>query len=154
MTPHQEIQRANSAIYMMQRAQADLGQKRSEVWSRYQDLDDRWRAVTQAIESLRSEVSEIVDREDIVPPVDIRDCKNMGQRLHKIAMVMGGQIDMNKALDVMESSWPTEPRRDVLAADIRRWIRQHPDDWVKIAPLTYRYTGYENSNGSWADEDH
>ena len=153
-TTHREIQCAAQTIFALERTLSDFQRKRDSSHSRSQELDASCGDLMQALVSLRREVDRMVESEGMIPPVNLRGCKNMGARLHKVAMVTGGLINLPKTLDVLESSWPTEVRRDTLRSDLHRWIRKHPGDWEKIAPDTYRYTRYENANEPKVDEPH
>lgn len=148
MTLHQKVQQRHHAIVVLE-------QELDEARAQCQELERRCQTLSKAVITLQQMAHVLEDAlgEDAIPPVDLRGCRNPGERLHAIAMVTGGVVDLAKAVDVMQSSWPTDAKRETLDTDVRRWIRKHPDDWEKIAPGIYRYLRYENCNGA-SDDDH
>ncbi len=156
MSLYQKIQDANTAVSANQRSLKNLDEECATALARYEKLDARRQAIRLAITSLEEEISDAVNSvamEDAIPPVDIQGCRNMGERLHRIAQVTGGRVDIVKALDLMESTWPTKAKRDTIGHEIRTWIKQHPQDWENIAPHVYRYKRYGVGSGQ-GDEDH
>ena len=137
-------------ITAMERTYKDFEQKRDAAWAHGNELDARCEELDRAIAGLRQVMS--ADAGGAIPPIDFTGCRNMGDRLHRIAMVTGGTVDIAKALDLLERSWPTDAKRDTLRSDISRWIRRHPADWEKVAPRVYRYLRYEEAEAGAQDE--
>lgn len=154
MMTHREMHCAAQAIYALERTLPDFQRKRDTNSLRGQQLDIICEHLNQALASLRQEVDFMAQIVGGIPPIDLRGCKNSDERLHKVAMTTKGIIYLPDFLDVLESSWPTDARRDSLRSEVRRWMRVRPHEWEKVAPETYRYKCYESSGESQDDEHH
>ncbi|MCY4558794.1 MAG: hypothetical protein OXF79_20930 [Chloroflexi bacterium] len=151
MTVHQEIQRSNSTIGAMQRTLADMEQKRDATWSIYKRMEARCRSLRLAISSVWEDMSDAMERSlgappappadwagGAVPRVNLDGCRNMGDRLHRIAVATGGRLDVDVATYVIQQWWPAGATRDTVRSDINRWVRENPHDWELISQGVYR----------------
>ena len=142
MTVYHDIEDLHTAIVAMQRSLATLEGKRDLARSRYEELDVKCRDMGQAITGLQGEMSLLrrgAPDVDSLPAVDLTGCTNMGQRLHRIAMSMGGEVDISNVLDIIVGAGATNAKRGNIRSVVQRWIRAHAGDWEHVAPGTYRY---------------
>ena len=146
MTVHQDIESFHDTITSMSKSLATLEQTRDLARARYEEIDARYQAVSQAIKVLEDEMALLGHRSlaaDSSPKVDLRGCANLGQRLHKIALVSGGQIDISNALDIIVGAGVTNAKKQNVRSDIQKWIKRHAEDWECVTPGTYRYLRFE-----------
>lgn len=71
--------------------------------------------------------------------IDLRGYKNIGQRLHRIAMAAGGWLHISDTLDFIMQSGVTSGSKRTLRSEVARWIRNHGADWEQVAIGVYRY---------------
>lgn len=149
MTIHQTIESYHDAITSMSKSLTTLEQTRDLARARYEEVDARHQALSQAIKVLEDEMALLGHRSlaaDGSPTIDLRGCANVGQRLHKIALASGGQIDISNALDIIVGAGVTNAKKQNVRTDIQKWIRRHANDWECITPGTYRYLRFEEGD--------
>ena len=149
MTVHRDIEHFHDAIEAMSKTLTTLEQKRDRARARYEEIEATYQGVSHAIAGLREEMALLGQGSPTAagsPTIDLRGCTNMGQRLHEIAMAMGGQIDIPGALDVIVGAGVTNAKRRNIGSDVRKWIKQHTEDWEYVAAGTYRYLRFEEGD--------
>lgn len=149
MTVHQDVESLHDAIEAMSKSLTTLEQNRDLARARYEEIDAGYQSVSQAIKVLQDEMALLGHGSlaaDGSPKIDLRDCANVGERLHKIAMATGGQIDIRSALDIIVGAGVTNAKRQNVRTDIQKWIKKHSEDWECVTPGTYRYLRFEEGD--------
>lgn len=149
MTIHQKVESFHDAIMSMSKSLAVLEQDRDLARARYEALEAKCQGASQIIESFQEEMALLGQGSvaaDASSTIDLRGCANVGQRLHKIALASGGQIDIPTALDIIVGAGVTNAKKQNVRTDIQKWIKRHAQDWECVTPGTYRYLHFEEED--------
>lgn len=113
-----------------------------EAKSRYEELDGTCQIVHQAIEALRKkrDLSDHAATEfDTLAAVDLSGCKNIEERLIRIAIAYGGELNVPDARDIILAAGASRATRNDLRSNILKTVKRNAQDWEWVEGRTYRY---------------
>ena len=147
MTANLEIMHLHNLIDGMIETTTHLEEKRDLVKSRYEQLDGTCQALHQALDALQKELDRSAPGStgfDIPAAVDLSDCKSHRERLVRIAIANGGQLNIPAARDIILSAGASKADPHHLGSNILRLVKRNAQDWECVGPRIYRYKPFED----------
>ena len=100
-----------------------------------------------AIGALQQELDLLNDGSrgfDTSPAIDLSRCKSMKERLERIAVANGGNLNLAHALEAIMAAGVSRAKASSLRREIRKAITRNPQDWECVGPRIYRYKPFED----------
>lgn len=70
--------------------------------------------------------------------ISFDNCRNMGERLDRIADARGSMVNCHDAATLMLDAGVTTGKREYLVSSIQREMNDNPERWEYVGPRTYR----------------
>ncbi len=83
---------------------------------------------------------------DTPAAVDLSRCMNMKERLERIAIANGGQLNLTHALDVIVAAGVSRAKESSLRTEIRKCVKGNPQDWEYVGDSAYRYRRFADQD--------
>ena len=149
MTANRESEHLHETITALSETLPRLEEERNlaksqyeEAKSRYEELDGTCQIVHQAIKALRKkrDLSDHAATEFETPAaVDLSGCKTIEERLVRIAIANGGELNVPDARDIILAAGASRATRNNLRSSILKTVKRNAQDWEWVEGRTYRY---------------
>ena len=149
MTANRESEHLHESITALSETATRLEEEKKlakfqyeEAKSRYEELDGTCQTVYQAIEALQKK-RDLSDHAsggfDTPIAVDLSGCKKLEERLVRIAIAYGGELNIPAARDILLAAGASRATRNDLRSSILKTVKRNAQDWEWVEDRTYRY---------------
>ena len=140
MTAYREIQHLHDSLTALSETSTRLEEEKElaksryeEAKSRYEELDGRCQKIQQAIDELQKE------RDLTTAAVDMSGCKSIEERLVRIAITHGGELNIPAARDIILAAGASRSQSHDLGSNILKLVKRNVQDWEWVKDRTFRY---------------
>lgn len=134
------------AITALSEIHSDLERQRDVARARYEELAVSCHGMRQAITGLQQELACSSANFGTTAAVDLVGCRNLGERLERIAMAENGWLEVAHAIEIILKAGVTDAKRRNLQTEIPRWMRMHSTNWEHVARGVYRHLRFGESD--------
>lgn len=112
---------------------AVMHQERDAALAKFESLDRDCKVFEDAIAVARARSDS-----NVGVIISFSGCRNLGERLGRIADARGNIVSCHDAATVMLEAGVTTGKKEYLVSSIQRECNDHPELWEYVGPRTYR----------------